>query len=70
MKNKNSWPKWVDRLVDIVHESWDYRGPCHHVNYKAKFNDKINAYEIWISPNRSLAANGTAMKSGVRSFLM
>lgn len=50
MKKQHSWPKWIDRLVDIVHESWDYRGPCHHVNYKAKFNDKINAYEIWIAP--------------------
>jgi len=51
MNNKNKKiPHWIDNLIEVISEKWEYKCSCNHFNCKALYNHRMKIWEIYIAP--------------------
>jgi hypothetical protein len=43
-------PKWLQRVLDICWENWQYRAPSARFAIKIDRNPKLKVWEIWAAP--------------------
>lgn len=48
---KSSFPKWIQRVLDICWENWQYRAPSGRLAVKVERNPKLKVWEIWTAPS-------------------
>src|SRR4051812_12992347 len=43
-------PKWVNRLIDRVHEFWSYHFTCSHINTMVCWDEAQEAWVVNVAP--------------------
>jgi hypothetical protein len=43
-------PKWVARLIDLIHRHWQYHAPCNHVGVKAFWDEEYGEWRVNAAP--------------------
>lgn len=42
-------PRWITRLIDLIHGHWNYHGPCDHINVQC-YHDQHHGWVVNVAP--------------------
>jgi hypothetical protein len=44
------YPKWVSKVIFLIHKNWHYHTPCKNINNKVFFDEYRNTWQIEMAP--------------------
>ena len=50
MNNNKKTPHWINHLMEVISDSWQYKGVCNHFNFKSSYNQKAKMWQISVAP--------------------